>query len=306
MTPEQRLFQIQLDAASRKFRRPEELMRSSLRGIIELQLKVFKDNGLFITQSRFSPDARDSRSFEGECQRLTTAVASKITFTIMNAADAVVRKEMVVNEELKSALISKFVDFVYSEMIPTLEALPLPGDPFAVWTDSATQYQAFFKHAVELEAKYSIGPYEDLSGCLAILGLVIQARRHHTRGELEQAWLSLTDATFFAGTQQGAVTTRALQAEVVKKQRAMDSSVRSRERLTQLKLLVVELYETRKPPDGWKNATVAAHALHAEVSEMANRILGLPTRERQRRFPKRLSMTCVVHSRDRNRCWSGA
>lgn len=118
MTPEQRLFQIQLGTVSRKIRRPEELMRSSLRGIIELQLKVFNDTGLFVTQSRFSPEARGSRSFEGECQRLTTAVASKITFTIMHAADPVVRKEMAVNEELKSALISKFVDFVYSETDP--------------------------------------------------------------------------------------------------------------------------------------------------------------------------------------------
>ena len=269
MTPEQKLFQVDLNAAARKLGCPDELMRSSLRGVIELQLKIFNDKGLFVTQSRFTPEARDGRTFDGECQRLTDSVAENITFKILSSIDPVVRKEMAVNEELKSALIKMLVGFVYSEMIPQLEALPQPGDPFAVCTDSATKYQEFFKYAVESEARQSIGPYENLSGCLAILGLVIQARRHHAREELEQAWLSLTDATFFAGTQRGATTARALQPEVVKMQRAMNSSARSRESLLKLKLIVVELYDKMRPPEGWRNATVAAEALHLEVSKVA-------------------------------------
>lgn len=194
---------------------------------------------------------RVSRTFNNEHARLwQTAVGNCVALTegLLDLPLA--------GEQLRECIRAT----VETVVVPFLEQQSHPGEDLLMLLNERTT-PSLREHAVKMIAARRITPFQESTGVWAALGLLIQARRVHHVGDVQQAYSFLIDASRVIGQYNGARFTMDLLDEVVPKRRAHINGAVPLKTTGSLKMRVGRLYYDLRPAEGWPDRKTASNTV---------------------------------------------
>lgn len=224
-------------------------------------------------ESLFTAKARRARSFESECRRLEEAACRKYVVVVFNSLPEQLRRDLIDDESTKDSVIIAICAEILEHLVPRLESMANPGDDLAIFAEVRTRFKEYFDEAVALEIETAVSPFEDHFGALAMLGLIVQAKRMHADGNINEAWTNLLDASFFAGAQKGARLLRVLGRSAFPKRLAAARHEARRKAAQPIEARIGELFRECAPDGGWKTGKHAAKVIEAHLDAASRELI---------------------------------